>query len=120
MHTMNQINGMGYICASFYFSIPVNYMTYDLCIFYRGVVITYNLPDFDTGLNLTREALVGIYNGTVLFWNDDLISSANPRLTRKLPYERISVVVRKDESGTTASFTRALSAFDSRLTESMA
>jgi serine/threonine protein kinase/ABC-type phosphate transport system substrate-binding protein len=40
--------------------------------------IIYNKAKLPTGLNLTAEVLVGIFNGTISLWNDPLIAKANP------------------------------------------
>lgn len=60
-------------------------------------------------LNLSREHVVGIYNGSITHWNDSVIQELNPGF--KLPGERIKVVARSDKSGTTEIFTSALSSF---------
>jgi len=72
-----------------------------------AVVVTYNNPDFTEPLNLTPEALAGIYLGTIEKWNSPAIVWANPRL--KLKDEDIAVVHRSDGSGTTFIFTDYLS-----------
>ncbi|KAI0227599.1 hypothetical protein LSAT2_021919, partial [Lamellibrachia satsuma] len=79
-----------------------------------AVAIIVNLPGIKS-LNLTRELLVGIYNGTYTSWSDPDLKRVNPRVD--LPKEHIRVVVRSDTSGTTEIFTRALSAFDARWRE---
>ena len=66
----------------------------------------YNLPGI-TNLNLTMEAVVGIYNGTVTQWNDSLIAAYNK--DTQLPPNQIRPCVRIDQSGTTYIFTAALS-----------
>ena len=71
------------------------------------LVFAYNLPGVDK-LNLSREAMAGIYLGTVTKWNDPAIAKANPGA--KLPNLPIQVAYRSDGSGTTYVFTQHLSA----------
>jgi phosphate ABC transporter phosphate-binding protein len=64
-----------------------------------GVVPIYNLPSLDgRTLNLTPEALAGIYSGAVRKWNDPRIREANHGL--RLPDAEIAVANRSDGSGT--------------------
>ncbi len=42
----------------------------------RAVVLAYNLPGSDD-LVLSRDAIVGIYDGSVLWWNDSRIARDN-------------------------------------------
>ena len=67
--------------------------------YYRAVVLTYRIPELpdDHSLNLTRESVVGIYNGSITHWDDPLIQSVNPGII--LPTEEIHVVARGDYSG---------------------
>ena len=81
-----------------------------------AVVLAYNLPGI-TSLNLSREALSGIFNGRIERWNDAAIAAANPGLN--LPDEPITLVARNDASGTTHVMTRYLSAFDPQFAESV-
>ena len=71
------------------------------------IVFAYNLPGV-ANLNLTREAMAGIYLGTIANWNDPVIAKANPGA--KLPALAIQVAYRSDGSGTTFVFTQHLSA----------
>ena len=71
------------------------------------IAFAYNLPGVDK-LNLSREAMAGIYLGTVTKWNDPAIAKANPGA--KLPDLPIQVAYRSDGSGTTFVFTQHLSA----------
>ncbi|XP_014672517.1 PREDICTED: receptor-type guanylate cyclase gcy-1-like [Priapulus caudatus] len=76
----------------------------------KGVAVVFNLGrEWNTNLNLSREVLVGIFNGTYLRWNNPSIQSINPTVI--MPEKDILVVVRADDSGTTGIFTHALSAF---------
>ncbi|UHD16050.1 phosphate ABC transporter substrate-binding protein PstS [Thiocapsa bogorovii] len=72
-----------------------------------AVVLTYNLPGIDA-LRLSREALAGIFLGSVARWNDPLILAANPGV--EIPDVPIVVVTRVDASGTSLVMTRHLSA----------
>ncbi|RUP47632.1 LOW QUALITY PROTEIN: hypothetical protein BC936DRAFT_145509 [Jimgerdemannia flammicorona] len=78
-----------------------------------AVAVVYNVPEagaINQSITLTRQALVGIYNGTILTWNHPLIQATN---NFQLPSATIKVVVRKDGSGTSNIFSDALSRFDS-------
>ena len=75
---------------------------------------SYNIPelqDIETPLVLSLPVLVGIYNGTILYWNHTAILKLNPEFD--LPYQRIIVVARSDGSGTTFTFTSALDTISS-------
>jgi phosphate transport system substrate-binding protein len=72
------------------------------------VAIAYNLPGVESGLQLTRAALVDIFLGKLTRWNDPAIAAANPDVT--LPDLPITLVHRSDGSGTTAVLTAHLSA----------
>ncbi|RUS21415.1 hypothetical protein BC937DRAFT_92750 [Endogone sp. FLAS-F59071] len=77
-----------------------------------AVGIAYNVPEADAAnqsIILSRQALVGIFNGTILNWNHSLIQATN---NFQLPNATILVVVRKDGSGTSYIFSGALSSFD--------
>ena len=52
---------------------------------------------------------MGIFNGTVQYWNDSLLTAYNEALVNV--NQTITVVVRADKSGTTQLFTSALAAF---------
>lgn len=72
-----------------------------------SVVLGLNVPGVKS-LKLTRQALAGIFLGTIKNWNDPAIAKANSGL--KLPNLAITPITRSDGSGTTATFTRHLSA----------
>lgn len=72
------------------------------------IIVTYNLPGNPAGLKLPRDVYPGIFLGKITRWNDPKIVAANPDI--KLPDMPITVVVRADSSGTTAVFTKHLSA----------
>ena len=75
-----------------------------------AVVLAYNLPGFEGELRLSREALAGIFLGEISNWNDPKIKNTN---RGKLPNLTISVVTRRDSSGTTFAMTNHLSAISS-------
>ncbi|MBS1876501.1 MAG: phosphate ABC transporter substrate-binding protein PstS [Acidobacteria bacterium] len=68
-----------------------------------AAVATYNIPGVASGLNLTAEALSGIFLGKITKWNDPAIAGANKGV--KLPAADIVVVHRSDGSGTTFCWT---------------
>lgn len=68
-----------------------------------SVVLTYNIPGIDKNINLTPDAISGIYLGKIKKWNDPAIQKENPDL--KLPDKDIIVTYRTDGSGTTYVFT---------------
>jgi len=72
-----------------------------------AVVVTYNISGITESLNLTPEAISGIYLGKITKWNDPALVSANPKV--KLPAEDIVVVHRSDGSGTSYCWTDYLS-----------
>jgi len=72
-----------------------------------SIVIAYNLPDVPE-LKLPRDVYSEIFQGKITKWNDPKIAAANPGA--KLPDQNITVVHRSDGSGTTAVFTKHLSA----------
>lgn len=72
-----------------------------------SIVVAYNLPGVND-LNLSREALVGIFLGKITKWNDPAIAKDNAGV--KLPDTPISVAKRSDGSGTTFVFSRHLAA----------
>jgi len=72
-----------------------------------SIVIGYNLADVPE-LKLPRDVYSAIFQGKITKWNDPKIAAANPGA--KLPDQNITVVHRSDGSGTTAVFTKHLSA----------
>ena len=71
------------------------------------LAITYNLPGVD-GLILDGPTAAKIFNGAITQWNDPAIAALNSGKT--LPAEKITVVYRNDESGTTDNFQKYLDA----------
>jgi phosphate transport system substrate-binding protein len=72
------------------------------------VCITYTLPGLDKPLQLSADAIAGIYLGKITTWHDPLLVRDNPGVN--LPNTKILVVRRTDGSGTTNAFTTYLSA----------
>jgi phosphate transport system substrate-binding protein len=72
------------------------------------VCITYSLPGIDRPIQLSAEAIAGIYLGKITTWHDPLLAKDNPGV--KLPNTKILVTHRTDGSGTTNAFTTYLSA----------
>jgi len=73
-----------------------------------GVVPIYNLPSLNgRTLNLTPQALAGIYSGSIRKWNDPLIRETNRGL--HLPGADIAVIHRTEGSGTTYIWSSYLS-----------
>jgi phosphate transport system substrate-binding protein len=72
-----------------------------------AVVPTYNVPGITAELNLTQDAIAGIFLGRITKWNDPAIAGANKGVT--LPANDIVVVHRSDGSGTTYAWTDYLS-----------
>jgi phosphate transport system substrate-binding protein len=62
-------------------------------------------------LVLDRQTLVDIYNAKITKWNDPAIVALNPAAKDMLPDAQITAVHRSDGSGTTQTFTKALTAF---------
>jgi phosphate transport system substrate-binding protein len=72
------------------------------------VCITYNLPGVTQPLQLSAEAVAGIFLGTITTWQDPILKRDNPGVN--LPSIKVVVAHRTDGSGTTAAFTTYLSA----------
>jgi len=71
-------------------------------------VLAYNIPGV-TRLVLTREQIVGIYNGSIDNWADPTFAEHNGGVD--LPNATIVPVARYESSGSTEIFTRSLSSF---------
>jgi len=70
-----------------------------------SVVLAYNLPGVKN-LRLSRAAMVGIFLGKIIAWNDPAIAACNPGT--ELPSTPVNVAFRSDGSGTTFVFTQHL------------
>ncbi|HEV8320514.1 MAG TPA: phosphate ABC transporter substrate-binding protein PstS [Myxococcota bacterium] len=68
-----------------------------------AVVLAYNVPGLTGTLNLSADAVAGLFLGDIKTWNDPKIAALNPGM--KLPADAVSVAYRSDGSGTTAVFT---------------
>jgi phosphate transport system substrate-binding protein len=82
-----------------------------------AVALAYNLPGWDKPLNLTPDALSGIYLGRIKTWNDPRIAASNPGAP--LPERPILPVYRSDGSGTTYLFTSYLASISAPWKESV-
>lgn len=72
-----------------------------------AAVPTYNIPGISASLDLTPEALAGIFLGNIKHWSDPVIQKTNPHVI--LPATDIVVIHRSDGSGTTYCWTDYLS-----------
>ena len=79
------------------------------------VALAYNLPGLKAPLQLSPEAIAGVFMGKVTSWNDKLIAAANPGVA--LPAVPVLAVHRSDGSGTTNIFTTYLSAVNGQWKE---
>ena len=73
-----------------------------------SIVLSYNLPDLNAPLKLSRKTYSGIFLGKITKWNDPAVAADNPGA--KLPALVITLVHRADSSGTTYNMTQHLSA----------
>ena len=80
-----------------------------LPVAFGAITASYNLPGIKSGLKLDGPTLANIFLGKIKTWNDPAITKLNPGM--KLPSTSITVVHRSDSSGTTAGFTKFLSAW---------
>lgn len=71
-----------------------------------AISIAYNVDNVGSGLNISEEALCGIFLGEITNWSDDEIKDDNPGV--ELPDAAIQTVHRSDGSGTTFAFTSYL------------
>lgn len=72
------------------------------------VCVTYNLEGLNKPLQLSSDALAGIFLGKITSWQDPLLKKDNPG--QSLPHTKIVVVHRAESSGTTDAFTTYLAA----------
>ncbi len=78
---------------------------WDLPVVFGPIAITYNVSGV-TKLVLDGPTAAKIFNGGITTWNDAAIAKLNPGTT--LPSEKINVVFRSDQSGTTDNFQKYL------------
>ena len=72
-----------------------------------SVALAYNLPSLKQPLQLSPDAITGIYLGKIKMWNDKAIAATNPGV--ELPSAPIMPIHRSDGSGTTNIFVTYLS-----------
>jgi phosphate transport system substrate-binding protein len=72
------------------------------------VTLSYNLPNFDRDIRLSRRAYAAIFLGRIHSWDDPMIAESNSGVS--LPSISLVTVVRRDASGTTYAFTKHLDA----------
>jgi phosphate transport system substrate-binding protein len=72
------------------------------------VCITYSLPGLDKPIQLSSDAIAGIFLGKITSWRDPVLVADNLGVT--LPDTKIVVAHRTDGSGTTNAFTTYLAA----------
>jgi phosphate transport system substrate-binding protein len=83
---------------------PDNFI--EMPVYISPIAVVYNLDGVE-GLQLSPATLASIYKGDITQWNDEAIQADNP--DADLPDERITVVHRSDESGTTENLQEYLS-----------
>lgn len=76
-------------------------------LYISPIAIAYNLEGVEQ-LNLSPQALAGIFTQQITNWNDPAIAATNPGV--ELPDLPITPVNRSDESGTTENFQEYLAA----------
>jgi phosphate transport system substrate-binding protein len=74
---------------------------WNLPVVFGPIAITYNVKGVDK-LVLDGPTVAKIFNGKIKTWNDPAIAALNKGV--KLPSEKINVIYRSDESGTTDNF----------------
>jgi phosphate transport system substrate-binding protein len=78
---------------------------WDLPVVFGPIAITFNVKGVDK-LVLDGATTAKIFNGGIKKWNDKAIAALNKGV--KLPAEKINVLYRSDESGTTDNFQKYL------------
>ncbi|WP_067721004.1 phosphate ABC transporter substrate-binding protein PstS [Nocardia yamanashiensis] len=73
------------------------------------IAVTYNIPGV-TDLVLDAKTMAKIFSGEIATWDDQAIKALNANKADKLPAEKIAVIFRSDESGTTDNFQKYLTA----------
>lgn len=71
-----------------------------------GIVLIYNLPEVGQ-LELSREAVIGLFGGRISRWDDPIIAKANPNA--QLPDLPVTLVARSGASGTSYNLSAHLS-----------
>jgi phosphate transport system substrate-binding protein len=80
---------------------------WNLPMVFGPIAVTYNLAGVD-GVALDGQTLAKIFTGGITTWNDPAIAALNSGKT--LPSDKIVVIFRSDESGTTDNFQTYLTA----------
>jgi phosphate transport system substrate-binding protein len=80
---------------------------WDLPTVFGPIAITYNVPGV-ASLALDGPIAGKIFSGQITNWNDPAVAALNPGVT--LPNQKIVVVFRSDESGTSDNFQQYLQA----------
>ena len=77
----------------------------ELPLYISPIAVAYNLPGFtgESHVNMTGEVLAKVLSGAITRWNDPALAALNPGAA--LPDQRIIVVGRSDDSGTTKALT---------------
>jgi phosphate transport system substrate-binding protein len=78
---------------------------WNLPVVFGPIAVTYNVKGVDK-LVLDGSTLGKIFSGGITSWNDPAIAALNSGVT--LPTEKINVIYRSDESGTTDNFQKYL------------
>lgn len=80
---------------------------WDLPAVFGPIAVVYNLPGI-TDLVLDPPTMAKIFDGEITTWNDPAIKALNTADADKLPSDKIGVLFRSDESGTTDNFQQYL------------
>eukprot|EP00906_Rhabdomonas_costata_P001158 RCo001788 len=72
------------------------------------LVVTYNIPNLTSPLNLSRALLADVWAGNVTHWSDPALRSLNPNLNSTAA---IAVIVPQGSAARTLAFTTALCSF---------
>ena len=80
----------------------------ELPLYISPIAVAYNLPGFtgESHVNMTGEVLAKVLSGAITRWNDPALAALNTGAA--LPDQRIIVVGRSDDSGTTKALTSYL------------
>ena len=80
----------------------------ELPLYISPIAVAYNLPGLtgESHVNMTGEVLAKVLSGAITRWNDPALAALNPGAA--LPDQRIIVVGRSDDSGTTKALTTYL------------
>lgn len=79
----------------------------EIPVYISPIAVAFNLDGIES-LNMTPDVIAGVFAGTITKWNDPAIVALNDGVS--LPDLAIAPVHRSDDSGTTETFTKYLSA----------